>query len=61
MAMSRAISEHMLTSWSSFENRIPLKLALGGADATLQTTLQHMTRLNKTESLIFILLCVLCF
>ena len=31
MAMARGISEHMLTSWSSyFENRILHKQALGG-------------------------------
>ena len=32
-----------------------------GVSAALQTTLQHMKRLNKTKSPIFALLCVLCF
>ena len=33
----------------------------GGAYAALQTTVLHMKRLSKTESPIFVLLCVLCF
>ena len=33
----------------------------GVAYAVLQTILLHMKRFNKTESPIFVLLCVLCF
>ena len=35
----------------------------GGAElyAAMQTTLLHMKRFNKAESLIFVPLCVLCF
>ena len=54
-----------------FENRIPLKPALGegaggggGGDgdvAASQTTVLHMKRLNQTESLFFVILCVHCF
>ena len=43
-----------------FENRIPLKPALG-AYAASQTIVLHMKRLNLTESPIFVILCVLCF
>ena len=49
-----------------FENRIPLKLALGGgggggAYAASQTTVLHMKRLNQIESPILVILYVLCF
>ena len=43
-----------------FENRIPLKPALG-AYATSQITVLHMKRLDQTESPIFVILYVLCF
>ena len=43
-----------------FENRIPLKPALGGVCSS-QTTVLHMKRLNQTKSLIFLILFVLCF
>ena len=43
-----------------FENRIPLKPALGACAAS-QTTVLHMKRLSQTESPIFVILCVLCF
>ena len=42
-----------------FENRIPLKPALG-AYAASQTTVLHMRRLNQTESPIFVISCVPC-
>ena len=50
-----------------FENRIPLKPVLewgegeGAAYAASQTTVLLMKRLNQTESLIFVILCILCF
>ena len=54
--------------WAHFdylENRMltPLKplLRWGGANVTSKPTLLHIKRLNKTESPIFIILCVLCF
>ena len=31
------------------------------AYAASQTTVMHMKRLNQTESVIFVILCVLCF
>ena len=44
-----------------FENRIPLKPALGGAYAPSQSTVLLMKRLNQTESPTSVILCVLCF
>ena len=32
-----------------------------GAQAASQTTMLHMERLNQTQSIIFVILCVLCF
>ena len=49
------------------ENRTFLKLVLGcagvgwGRYTALQTTLLYMKRLKKNRTLIFVLLCVLCF
>ena len=41
-------------------DRIPLKPVLGGIHSLANYTM-FMKRLNKTESPIFVLLCVLCF
>ena len=41
-----------------FENRLPLKPALG-TNAASQTTVLLMKRLNQTESPIIVILCVL--
>ena len=48
-------------SSSLFPCRCSLKPALVGAYGASQTTVLHRKRLNQTESLIFVILCVLCF
>ena len=44
---------------SHFKNRVPLKQVLVGVGSV--APLLHMNRLNKTESAILFLSCVLCF